>query len=234
MPSLSGSLFLFGLPPVSLKGSPYRPLEEDLSEPADADASPLESRTQPRASDRMVFFRTWLRAPLVTATMFPSGRALSRALAAAVDPSVPGHVVELGPGTGPVTAALVELGIEPHRLVLIEVIPEFADRLRDRYPSARVITADAFEAPSLLRQLGLNPLAAAVSCLPLYSKPPEWRQKYLADLLSLGGLGHRFVQATNFRASPIPIERGRVEATSSARIWRNVFPAVVWTYRLAH
>jgi phosphatidylethanolamine/phosphatidyl-N-methylethanolamine N-methyltransferase len=230
----SGNLFAFGLPSMSLKRALYGPWRKDLSKPVETKASPLETHAPRQASDRVVFFRTWLQAPFVTATMFPSSRALSRALAAAVDPRVPGYVVELGPGTGPVTAALVDSGIEPHRLVLIEVIPEFADRLRERYPSARVITGNAFEAPSLLRQLGLSPLAAVVSCLPLYAKSPEWRQNYLADLLSLGDDGHRFVQATNFRASPIPIERGRVEAVSSTRIWRNVFPAVVWTYRLTH
>ena len=188
---------------------------------------------QSHSSDELAFFRMWLRAPLVTATFLPSSRNLSRALAAAIDPSIPGAVLELGPGTGSVTAALVERGIAPERLVLMELMPEFSERLRDRYPSARVITGDAFSAPSLLAELALGPLSAVVSCLPLYGKPPSWRQKFLLDLLSLGGPGHRFVQATNFPASPIPIDNRTIEASSSSRIWLNVFPAVVWTYRLA-
>src|SRR5262245_34381085 len=99
------------------------------------------------ASDEFVFFRAWARAPLVTASMLASGKVLARALARVVDPRVPGIIVELGPGTGPVTAALVERGVSAERLVLIEFLPEVCERLRRRYPAARVIAGDAFTAP---------------------------------------------------------------------------------------
>jgi hypothetical protein len=69
--------------------------------------------------DEFVFLRAWMRAPLVTAAMLPSGPFLSRAMAAAVDPATPGPIVELGPGTGAVTGALVDRGIPPERLILI-------------------------------------------------------------------------------------------------------------------
>ena len=184
-------------------------------------------------SDEFMFLRAWLRAPLVTAAMLPSGNNLSRALAAAVDPAVPGPVVELGPGTGPVTAALVERGVSPDRLILIEYLPEFCDLLRRRYPTARVISGDAFAAPEILRSLNLGPLAAVVSCLPLYGKTPEHRQRLLHELLELGARGMPFVQATNFPRSPIPFDQAAVAGEASPRIWFNLFPALVWTYRLS-
>jgi phosphatidylethanolamine/phosphatidyl-N-methylethanolamine N-methyltransferase len=187
-------------------------------------------RTQP--SDELVFLRAWLRAPLATATMLPSGPQLSRALAATVDPKVPGAVVELGPGTGPVTAALVERGVAPDRLILIEFNPDFCRLLQERYPTARVIEGDAFAAPALVEKLKAAPLAAVVSCLPLYGKTPELRQRLLMDMLKLGAPGIPFVQATNFPRSPIPIDSSAMTASVSKRIWRNLFPALVWTYRL--
>src|SRR5690349_7607684 len=107
------------------------------------------------AKGGLVFFRAWLKAPFVTATMLPGGPFLSAAIAAAIDPKTRGPVVELGPGTGAITAALVDRGISPERLVLIELLPEFCDFLRKRYPAARIIQGDAFAAPSILRELNL-------------------------------------------------------------------------------
>ena len=184
------------------------------------------------ARDELVFFREWLRAPFLTAAMLPSGPALSAAIAAAIEPRVRGPVVELGPGTGAVTAALIERGISPERLVLIEFIPEFCKLLQKRYPEARVIQGDAFAAPSIVGEMGLGPLAGIISCLPLYARPPEAREKLMLDLLRIGAPEAVFVQATNFPRSPIPIDVSQISAAPSKRIWRNMFPAVVWSYRL--
>jgi phosphatidylethanolamine/phosphatidyl-N-methylethanolamine N-methyltransferase len=184
-------------------------------------------------SDEYVFLRAWMRAPLVTAAMLPSGPFLSRAMAAAVDPSVPGPIVELGPGTGAVTAALIERGVAPERLVLIEYLPEFCEILHRRYPAARVISGDAFEAPEIVKHLNVGPLSAVVSCLPLYAKTPESREHLLQGMLGLGSKRMPFVQATNFPRSPIPFDRRDIAGEPSPRIWFNLFPALVWTYRLA-
>src|SRR5262245_43676084 len=174
-----------------------------MTKPAGGQLERSEFLREADASDEFVFLRAWMRAPLVTAAMLPSGRALARAVAAAVEPARPGAVVELGPGTGAVTEALVDRGIEPERLILIEFLPEFCDLLRRRYPGARVISGDAFDAPSLLRHLSIGPLAGVVSCLPLYSKKPERRERLLHEMLRLGPNGMPFVQATNFARSPI-------------------------------
>ena len=74
--------------------------------------------------DEVHFLRSWLEKPLATGAVMPSGKMLARTMARYVDPLVPGPVIELGPGTGAVTEALVEHGIEPSRLVLVE----FKDR----------------------------------------------------------------------------------------------------------
>jgi len=184
-------------------------------------------------SDEFVFLRAWMRAPLVTAAILPSGPFLSRALAAAVDPTTPGPIVELGPGTGAVTGALVDRGIAPERLILIEYLPEFCEVLRRRYPAARIIAGDAFEAPKIVKHLNVGPLSAVVSCLPLYANAPQSRERLLQGMLELGPKGMPFVQATNFPRSPIPFDPADIAGAPSPRIWFNLFPAFVWTYRLA-
>ena len=202
-----------------------------MTKPAGGQLERSELLRESDASDEFVFLRAWMRAPLITAAMLPSGRALSRAVAAAVNPSTPGAIVELGPGTGAVTTALVERGIQPERLILIEFLPEFCELLRRRYPAARIISGDAFEAASILRHLGVGSLAAVVSGLPLYSKKPEHRERLLHDMLRLGPSGMPFVQATNFARSPIPFDPQDVAGEPSPRVWFNLLPALVWTYR---
>lgn len=184
------------------------------------------------ASDRFIFLRSCARAPFATAAMMPSGQDLSRTVAESVDVGRTGPVVELGPGTGPVTAALIECGIAPERLVLIEFNLDFCELLRTRYPRARIIHGDAFAAPAILRALNAAPLAAVVSFLPLYGQAPASRQRLLIDLLRMGQPGAPFIQSTYLPRSPIPIDRRVMHATASRRVWRNVPPAVVWTYRL--
>lgn len=71
-----------------------------------------------RRTDTVHFLRAWLGAPLRTGAQLPSSRRLARAMAIAVDPALAGKIVELGPGTGAVTRALIERGVDPARLVM--------------------------------------------------------------------------------------------------------------------
>lgn len=87
-----------------------------------------------RLHDEARFLRSWLDNPANAGAIAPSSPALARAMAGAVDPHRPGPVVELGPGTGPVTEALIERGIDEARLVLIEFDPDFVSLLRERFP----------------------------------------------------------------------------------------------------
>ena len=88
-----------------------------------------------------LFLREFLRAPLRTGAQQPSSRALAAAMAAEIDPAADGPVVELGPGTGVVTRALLDRGIPEDRLILIELNPSFADHVRRMFPQATVGTA---------------------------------------------------------------------------------------------
>jgi phosphatidylethanolamine/phosphatidyl-N-methylethanolamine N-methyltransferase len=183
------------------------------------------------ANDALHFFRAWMAAPLRTGAQLPSGRGLAKAMAAAVDPDMPGVVVELGSGTGAITAALVERGIAPERLILIEADPQFCALLKARYPRARVLSGDAYEAPRMLRELGIGPIAAVVSGLPLLTQKPVKRQRLLLGLLRLGVPGSAFVQFTYFYRSPIPIGTRNIASDASPIVWWNLWPARVYTYR---
>jgi phosphatidylethanolamine/phosphatidyl-N-methylethanolamine N-methyltransferase len=184
-----------------------------------------------RLDDELQFIRSWIDKPLRTGAVMPSSKALARAMARAVNPAVPGPVIELGPGTGPVTAALVERGVDPSRLVLVEFNPDFCRLLRTRYPTATVIQGDAYRLRRLLETSLKEPAAAIVSGLPLLTKPLRTRLRLLADAMALMKAGAPLVQFTYGVVPPIPKTLSGVSAEASNLIWLNVPPARVWLYR---
>ena len=183
-----------------------------------------------RLDDEVRFIRSWLEKPLAIGAVTPSGRVLAKAMARYVDPEIPGPVVELGPGTGPVTEALIEQGVAEERLVLVEFNPTFCQLLHSRFPKANVLQGDAY---GMLRRLGhgiAGPAAAIVSGLPLFTKPLRTRARLLRDAYGILRSGAPFVQFTYAVVPPIPRLAG-VQVEASERIWLNLPPARVWVYR---
>jgi phosphatidylethanolamine/phosphatidyl-N-methylethanolamine N-methyltransferase len=192
-------------------------------------AARLEKKIQ--NLDEVHFIRSWLEKPLSTGAVAPSSKLLARTMAAYVDPEAAGPVIELGPGTGPVTEALVEQGVDPARLVLVEFNPTFCRLLRTRYPTATVVQGDAYSLQRLLGSLLRQPAAAVVSGLPLFTKPLKVRLRLMREAFSLMAPQAPFVQFTYAVISPIPKEVTGLRAEASERIWMNLPPARVWVYR---
>ena len=177
------------------------------------------------------FLTSWFRNPKTVGAIAPSGPVLSRAMAAIVDPALEGPIVELGPGTGPCTAALLERGIDPKRLVLVEYDKDFCASLRRRFPEVNVVEGDAFALDATLGAHAKPPLAAIVSSLPLLNFAQEQRQKLIEISMRLLRPRAPFIQFTYGANSPLPVASPLYETSASKRIWRNLPPARVWTYR---
>jgi phosphatidylethanolamine/phosphatidyl-N-methylethanolamine N-methyltransferase len=190
----------------------------------------FEEKNGLRIDDEFRFFRSWVEKPLAIGAVTPSGKALARTMASYIDPNISGPVIELGPGTGPVTAALVAQGVQPARLVLVEFNPAFCRLLRQRYPSAMVVQGDAYGLKRLLGGLLREPAAAMVSGLPLFTKPLKSRLRLLHEAFGLMAPGAPFVQFTYAGYSPIPRTLD-MSSQASERIWANIPPARVWVYR---
>ena len=184
-----------------------------------------------RFDDDVKFLRSWFEKPLATGAVMPSGRVLARTMARYVDPNSKGPVIELGPGTGPVTAALVDQGVDPSRLVLVEFNPTFCRMLRSRYPAATVVQGDAYRLRRLVDSTIREPAAAIVSGLPLVTKPLRARLRLISDAMALLAPGAPFVQFTYAMVPPIPKSLPGVNAEASELIWMNLPPARVWVYR---
>ena len=206
---------------------------DDISKRIEEQIRQFERRRGTGLDDEVRFLRSWIERPLTTGAVAPSGKILARAMARYVDPNSDGPVVELGPGTGPVTEALVEAGVAPSRLVLVEFNSGFCRILRARYPQATVVEGDAYSLRLLLEALLLQPAAAVVSSLPLVTKPVRQRLRLIRDAFDLMLPGAPFVQFTYAVASPLPKQLGGFSAEASERIWMNIPPARVWVYRKA-
>ena len=181
--------------------------------------------------DEARFLKSWLERPLVTGSITPSGKMLARTMASYVDPRVPGPVIELGPGTGPVTDALIRRGVAQDRLILLEYNPDFCKLLRRRFPKATIVQGDAYDICESLRGVFDEPAAATVSSLPLLTKPLDQRLELLEAAHGLMHRGAPFIQFTYAMAPPIPARSGRYVASGSNRVWLNLPPARVWAYR---
>ncbi len=181
--------------------------------------------------DEARFLRSWLEKPLMTGAVAPSGKALARTMASYVDPTVEGPVIELGPGTGPVTDALVNRGIEQERLVLVEFNPDFCKLLTRRFPRATIVQGDAYALGETLSGILETPAAAVVSSLPLFTRPMVDRTALLQRAQALMQPQAPFIQFTYAVIPPIPKRPGAFTMAGSSRVWRNIPPARVWVYR---
>jgi phosphatidylethanolamine/phosphatidyl-N-methylethanolamine N-methyltransferase len=206
---------------------------DGIGKKIEAQIRQFEQKKGIRLDDEVRFIRSWIERPLSIGAVTPSGKPLARTMARYVDPASNGPVVELGPGTGPVTEALVEAGVSPSRLVLVEFNPSFCRILRSRYPDATLVQGDAYSMRRLLETLLLQPAAAVVSGLPLVTKPITERLRLIRDAFDLMVPGAPFVQFTYSVAAPLPKRIGGFSVEASERIWMNIPPARVWVYRKA-
>jgi phosphatidylethanolamine/phosphatidyl-N-methylethanolamine N-methyltransferase len=184
-----------------------------------------------RLDDEVRFLRSWIEKPLHMGAVMPSGRVLARTMAQYVDIDSDAPVIELGPGTGAITNALIAHGVDQKRLVLVEYNPGFCALLRDRYPQATVVQADAYALRDSLWNVLSAPASAVVSGLPLVTKPMLTRLKLIRDAFVAMVPGSPFVQFTYSVAPPIPKSLPGVSTEASERIWMNLPPARVWVYR---
>jgi phosphatidylethanolamine/phosphatidyl-N-methylethanolamine N-methyltransferase len=184
-----------------------------------------------RFEDETRFLRSWLERPLLTGAVTPSGKMLARTMASYVDPRVPGPVIELGPGTGPVTDALVRRGVAQDRLILVEFNPTFCQLLKRRFPKATIVHGDAYDLRDTLDEVVKEPASATVSSLPLFTKPMDTRLDLLESAQELMHPDAPFIQFTYAVVPPIPARSERYTARPSNRVWLNLPPARVWVYR---
>lgn len=194
---------------------------------------PHESASDP--APQWTFFRQWLKNPLAIASLSPSSQHLARQMVAELPPGAR-RVVELGAGTGVFTRALLEHGIAPADLLVLELNKAFFDLLRDRFSGVCVVCGDACELGTIAHRSGFDaggPIGAVLSGLGLLSMPSQTRRAILQAAFSVLDKDGRFIQFTYGPTSPVSREilddlglrarRGRIT-------WINMPPATIYVY----
>lgn len=181
------------------------------------------------------FFRQWLKNPLAVAAITPSSRQLARQMVSELPPDTR-RVVELGGGTGVFTEALLEHGIAPDHLLVLELNEELHHHLRQRFPQSHVVCADARDLPSVARRVGFlddGKADAVISGLGLLSMPKPTQQAIVEAAFDVLRPDGRLIQFTYGPASPVAKEVLAALELNARRgnfAWWNMPPATVYVY----
>lgn len=180
-------------------------------------------------SEIILFAKAFAAAPRIVSAIAPSGPALAKLITSEVDPRR-GPVLELGPGTGVFTEALVARGVAESDLTLVEYGSEFATHLEARFPAARILRVDAANLAS--RDLFSDRKAGAiVSGLPMLSMSPRKIAAILSGAFVHLRPGGALYQFTYGPRCPIPrplLDRLGLKAAFVGRAMLNVPPAAVY------
>ncbi|WP_185983672.1 class I SAM-dependent methyltransferase [Aureimonas mangrovi] len=182
-----------------------------------------------RASDLLSFLRSWASAPLRVGAVAPSGRGLAGLITREIEPTC-APVLELGPGTGVFTRALLAAGVREDDLTLVEYDEAFAGILAARYPKARLVRMDAADL-SRMQLFHGRPVGAVVSGLPLLSMPLPKVMRIVSGLsgcLRADGAIYQFTYGLRCPVPDLVLDRFGLRAMRIGRVWWNMPPAAVY------
>ncbi|WEX08144.1 phospholipid N-methyltransferase PmtA [Chelativorans sp. AA-79] len=184
-----------------------------------------------RFDEELRFFRGWIDKPKAVGSIVPTSGITARRMASIVRPERDDLVLELGPGTGVITRAILERGIRPENLVSIEYSQDFVDKLRENFPGVNIVHGDAFDLDTVLAPWKGRAFDSVVCAIPLLNFPVETRIQLVESLLDLMPPGRPIVQITYGALSPVPAGRGTYSVERYDFVMRNIPPAHLWIYR---
>ncbi|HTY89468.1 MAG TPA: methyltransferase domain-containing protein [Candidatus Acidoferrum sp.] len=184
-------------------------------------------------ADSGLFLREWIADPQRTGAVAPSSAQLAAAMAHWLPTDRESYVLELGPGTGAVTGALISRGLREDRLVAIEKNPTLARLLRERYPSAHIITGDAWHLDELLldRSDPIDRVGAVISSLPLVNFPLAQAEQLAEKIRTVLEPHGTWVQYSYHIHKRRTRGTSRFQLLASKIVWFNLPPARVNVYR---
>lgn len=182
-------------------------------------------------SDSTVFLREWLANPHRTGSVAPSSPQLADAMARWIPSDPESFVLELGPGTGPVTEALIKRGLREEKLVAIEHNPKMAGLLREKFPRAQIITGDAWQLDELLRGRQIESVGAVISSLPLLNFSEEQAEALAQKIRSVLEPDGNWVQFTYRIHKLRPRGASTFKLRASKIVWLNLPPARVSVFQ---
>jgi len=191
--------------------------------------------TRDTLSEHVLLLREFVRYPFRTAALAPSSRHLAERMASAVPLGSADNVVELGPGTGALTSALLPRLHEQARFMAVELNPVFAERWRSQFPGQVLEVGSVANLRQLCGRQNMSSIDCIVSGLPWPTFPVSLQEAALEEVLSLLKPGGQMVTFGYHLGMLLPsgrhffrlINRRFRRVERLAWEWRNLPPAYV-------
>jgi phosphatidylethanolamine/phosphatidyl-N-methylethanolamine N-methyltransferase len=184
-------------------------------------------------TDTTVFLQEWFANPQRTGSLAPSSPQLAAAMAHWLPADPESYVLELGPGTGAVTEALIKRGLREDRLVAIERNPKMARLLREKFPRAQIIIGDAWHLDHLLRSRRepIESVGAVISSLPLLNFPQAEAEALTQKIRAVLEPEGNWVQYSYHLGKKQVRGAASFQLRASKIVWFNFPPARVSVFR---
>ncbi|MBY5463148.1 SAM-dependent methyltransferase [Rhizobium leguminosarum bv. trifolii] len=191
----------------------------------------VKERFGKRFDNEIRFFRGMMQGPKTVGSIVPTSSITAKRMASVVDIHSGLPVLELGPGTGAITKAILGRGVRPENLVAIEYSTDFHKHLLRTYPGVHFINGDAFDLQTTLGNFGGLTFDSVVSGIPLLNFPMAKRISLLESLLDRLPAGRPMVQISYGAISPIAANPDRYHIQHFDFVMRNIPPAQLWIYK---
>ena len=201
------------------------PRKSDNSERDPGRDKPAET-----GSDWARFLAAWVKHPIAMGAIAPSSKAYCDMMVRHATTHLDGPILELGPGLGVVTKAMLRAGIDPERITSVEYDRDFARQLRQRFPKVNVIAGDGFDLDTTLRSHKDERFAAILFAIPITQFPQARRQAIFKDYVARLMPGANITQLSYMLNPPVKAVPGVFSVSASKRVWSNIPPARVWIY----
>ncbi|WP_028926338.1 class I SAM-dependent methyltransferase [Pseudonocardia acaciae] len=193
------------------------------------------------SAEHWTFIRAAIRRPQLIGAVAPSTRGLGEQLAAIVPQRGTPTVVELGPGTGPVSAIIRQRMPSGGRQLAVEIDMNMVDYLRRRHPWLTVLPGDAAALDTLLADADVRRVDAVVSGLPWSIFPLPRQERMLGSICQVLNPGGAFTTFGYLHARRMSgarrfhelLERRFEEVVVTRAVWSNLPPALVYVCRRA-
>ncbi|MBL0373305.1 methyltransferase domain-containing protein [Rhizobium sp. KVB221] len=190
----------------------------------------LKERIGRRFDEEVRFFKGWQRDKKAVGAIIPTSSFTARRMASVINPGSGLPVLELGPGTGVITKAILGRGIKPENIVSVEYSKQFYDDLVARFPGVDFRNGDAFDLDGALGECRHRQFDSVICAVPMLSFPMERRVALLEDLLARIPEGRPVIQITYGPMSPVVAMPDRYKIAHYDFVVRNIPPAQLWVY----
>lgn len=182
----------------------------------------------------LLFLSAFMRSPRSVGSVAPSSPSLGRVMARHIDIAKPGVVIELGGGTGSISRALLDNGIAPERLIVLERDVNLYRHLCREVPKATIIHGDALNLKEILADLKVERVNTVVSCIPMLTLPPEVQHDlYRVSFDVMDGTDGEILQYTYGIGCPVAkkvLHQLDAKGKPVNVVLMNIPPATVWRF----